>query len=42
MITAMYTVYRPILTGEPEADEKEIVSLILSSTIVPIGEELIF
>lgn len=42
VMTAMYTVYRPILTGEPSADTIRIVSLVLASTIVPVGEELVF
>ena len=42
VITALYIVYLPTLTGEPEADTLGIISLVLSSTIVPVGEELIF
>lgn len=42
VVTAMYTLYRPMLVGEPSADTIEIVTLVLASTIAPVGEELIF
>ena len=42
VITTMYTLNRSALVGEPEVDTIKIVSLISGSTIVPIGEELIF
>ena len=38
----MFIVYRNMLSGEPDGGVAEVVSLVLASTIVPIGEELIF
>ena len=38
----MFIVYKNMLSGEPDGGVAEVVSLVLASTIVPIGEELIF
>lgn len=42
VLTCMYTLNRPMFTEKPEADAIEIISLILASTIAPVGEELIY